>query len=127
DGDALGEGGRLDGLENPGEGVGTRDAVGQLEPFAQPVLVEFAELLHEFVGTRPAEDGGEGHEKDLTEMVQRAASGPRIGNGSEGLETFGKASGIVGLVGVSGHSGKHDTPIYGVPAFYATICAISLM
>ena len=109
-GDTGGEGGRGGGLENAGDGVGARGAVGELEPFAQPGLAQFGELLHEFVGSHATEDGGEGDEEDLAEMMEGVASVAGGGKRAEGVEAFGEALGIVGFVGISGHPRSLKTP-----------------
>ncbi len=108
-GDAAGEVGGLDGLEDAGKGVGARAAVGELEPFSQPAFLEFAKFLHQFVGAHAAEQGGEGHEEDLAEVMAGVAAVTRVRNGSEGLEAFRESKGVVGFIRISWHSGKLNT------------------
>ena len=77
--ESLGEGDT--GLAGPGahgmdvgEGVGAMDAVGELEPLAQPAFLEFAKLHHQYVGAHAAEQGREGHEEDLAEVMAGVAA-----------------------------------------------------
>lgn len=72
--DALAEEIGINGFEDVSEGVVARDAVGQRDPFAEPVEAEFAELLHEFVGFHAAEDAGVGDEDDFSEVVEGVAA-----------------------------------------------------
>lgn len=46
-GDAAGEGGGFEGLEDPRRGVGAGNAMGQFQPFSQPILALVAEFFHE--------------------------------------------------------------------------------
>jgi len=109
-GDAGGKCARLDGLEDAREGVVARDAVGELEPLAQPAFAQLGESLHEYVGSHPAEHGGKGDEEDLAEMVAGVAAVAGVLNGGEHLETLREAAGIVDFVRISWHSGTLNMP-----------------
>jgi hypothetical protein len=95
---AGGEGSRFDGLEDAREGVLAWNAVGELEPLAQPVFAQFGESLHVFVGSHAAEHGGEGDEEDFAEMVAGVAAVAGILDGGEHFETLREAAGVVDFV-----------------------------
>jgi hypothetical protein len=87
-GDALGECGGLDGLKDPGKGVGARGAVGQPDPFAQPVFRAARRIPPSARMISRRRNRRKGDEEDFPEVMAGVAAVARILDGLEHFETF---------------------------------------
>jgi hypothetical protein len=105
-GEAVHEGLRVDGGEDPGIGVGRRQAVGQFEVLAQPVLPLAAEDRDVLEAIHAADGRGQGDEKDLAEVVPRGGTLTRIGELTEGIQAVGEAFTIAVAVLRPSHSAR---------------------
>jgi hypothetical protein len=85
---------------------------------ASPTTWMMAILAHS------AEPRGEGHEDDLTEMVEGVPAVARVFDEGEGFEACRETSGIVDLVSVSGYSGRVNPPDASGQA-YLTLSVVS--
>src|SRR5262245_5614743 len=82
-GEAVLEGHRAQRGEDPVEGVVAGDAVGQLQEAGQPVLLGVAESLDVIPALRPADDGAQGDDDDVGQLVPPGAADARVGQVGE--------------------------------------------
>ena len=76
----------IDDREDVRECLGSGDSVGDLDPFPEPVLLEFAEVLDVGEAVHTTEHRRDGHEENFAEIVAFVASGAGIFDDLEGVE-----------------------------------------
>ena len=74
---------RVEHGKDASEGVVAGDAVGQLQEFAQPMLLGLAELLHLHEALGPAQQRADGEQKDVVQGVALAALDAGVGEMGE--------------------------------------------
>ena len=88
-GEGLGKERRVQGLEEPVEGVMTRWPAGQSQERAQPLLAQAGKLLHVVEALPAGQERANRDEKQLTPTVFLAARKTRIGQDAEGFQKAG--------------------------------------
>ena len=103
-GEGLGEGGGVEGLEEPVEGVVAGDAVGQAQEGLEPLLAGLPEVFHVIEALAADQQGAEGDGQEVGEFVFLGAFHAGIGQAGEDGNEAGRVRHCPTLLSPHAHS-----------------------